>query len=103
MRENAPEHVIPRRTYLIICAVLLALTGLTIGLAFVDLRGLNPAVALGIAAAKAILIGLYFMHLKYSFPQQRLAIPAALLWLAILIVGTLDDVLTRGWLPIPGK
>src|ERR671933_172870 len=103
MQENAPEHVIPRRTNLIICAVLLALTGLTIGLAFVNLGVLSTPVALGIAAAKAILISLYFMHLKYSFPQQRLTIAAALLWLAILIAGTMDDILTRGWLPVPGK
>jgi hypothetical protein len=27
----------------------------------------------------------------------------ALLWLAILIVGTMDDVLTRGWIAVPGK
>lgn len=103
MQENAPEHVSSVRAYLVVCSVLLVLTGLTIGLAFVNLRGLNTPVALGIAAAKAILIGLYFMHLKYGFPQQRLTLAAALLWLAILLVGTLDDVLTRGWLPIPGK
>jgi cytochrome c oxidase subunit 4 len=103
MQENAPERVISGWTYLFICLVLLALTALTIGLAFINLRGWNTPVALVIAAAKAGLIGLYFMHLKYSFPQQRLTIAAALLWLAILIVGTMDDVLTRGWLTVPGK
>jgi hypothetical protein len=33
----------------------------------------------------------------------RLVAVVALLWLGILIVGTLDDVITRGWLPVPGK
>jgi hypothetical protein len=33
----------------------------------------------------------------------RLVAMIALLWLAILIVGTMDDVLTRGWIPVPGK
>jgi cytochrome c oxidase subunit 4 len=82
---------------------LLLLTGATIGLAQVDLRGWNGLLALVIAAAKAVLIGLFFMHLRWSLAITRLAGVAALLWLAILIVGTLDDVLTRGWLPAPGK
>jgi hypothetical protein len=32
-----------------------------------------------------------------------LAAVAGLLWLSILLAGTLDDVITRGWLPVPGK
>ena len=43
------------------------------------------------------------MHLRWSQPITRLVGAAALLWLAILMVGTLDDILTRGWLPVPGK
>jgi hypothetical protein len=30
-------------------------------------------------------------------------IAGGLLWLGILMVGTLDDVITRGWPGIPGK
>jgi caa(3)-type oxidase subunit IV len=58
-----------------------------------------------IAAAKAVLIALFFMELK--FPQAgrlpRLVGAVAVLWLGFLVVGTLDDVLTRNWLPTPGK
>ena len=93
----------PVRTYAIVCGVLLVLTGVTIGLAHVNLGGFNAALALLIAAAKAVLIALFFMHLRGSSPLTRLVGIGALLWLAILIVGTLDDILTRGWLPVPGK
>jgi hypothetical protein len=50
-----------------------------------------------------LLIGLYFMHLRFSPSMTRLAALAGLFWLTILLTGTLDDVVTRGWLPIPGR
>src|SRR5436190_6015325 len=97
------DRLVPVRTYGIVCAVLLILTALTVGLARVDLRGLNGIVALVIAAVKAALIAWFFMHLRSSWPMTRVVGVAALLWLGILIVGTMDDIVTRGWLPIPGK
>jgi cytochrome c oxidase subunit IV len=98
-----PERVISRGTYLIVCAALVVLTGTTVGLAYVDLGGWNTVVALAIAAAKAILIVLFFMEARYSRGLVRLVIVGALLWLGILIVGTMDDVVTRGWLAVPGR
>jgi cytochrome c oxidase subunit 4 len=98
-----PDRLVPVRTYVAVCAALLLLTGLTVGLARVDLRGLNSVVALGIAALKAGLIAAFFMHLRWSPPTTRIVVLGALLWLAIMIVGTLDDIVTRGWLPAPGK
>jgi cytochrome c oxidase subunit IV len=98
-----PVKVVPTRTYLAVCAVLLALTATTIGVAHIDLRGWNSAVAMAIAVVKAVLIAVVFMHLRASPPMTRLVGLAALLWLGILIVGTMDDIVTRGWLPIPGK
>ena len=91
------------RTYLVVAAVLLLLTGLTIGVAFLPLGEWHSPVALGIAALKAVLIGLFFMHLRVSTPTTRLAALAGLFWLGILLAGTLDDVVTRGWLAVPGK
>ena len=91
------------RTYLLATAALLALTVLTIGVAFLPPGSWHAPVALGIAAVKALLIATIFMHLRYSTASTRLAAVAGLFWLAILLAGTLDDVMTRGWLPVPGK
>jgi cytochrome c oxidase subunit 4 len=91
------------RTYLLVALVLLLLTGLTIGLAFLPLGAWHTPVALGIAATKALLVAWFFMHLRASHAITRLTALAGLLWLSIMLVGTLDDVITRGWLPIPGK
>ena len=83
--------------------VLLLMTALNIVLSMVNLRGLNSALSLGIATVEAVIMALVFMRLRWSPAMTRLVGIAGLLWLAILMVGTLDDVLTRGWLPVPGK
>ncbi len=90
-------------TYLLVGGALLLLTLLTYAAALVDIGVWHTAVALGIAAVKAALIGLFFMHARYSTGITRVVIAGGLVWLGILMVGTLDDVITRGWLGIPGK
>ena len=97
------EKITPVRTYILICGALLVLTLLTYGAALVNMGPLQAPVALGIAACKAILILLFFMHARYSTGIMRVVIVGGLFWLGILIVGTMDDVITRGWLGIPGK
>lgn len=92
------EPIIPTRTLLFVCAVLLGLTALTVAAYFLDLGVFHTPVALGIAAVKAILILLYFMHLRYSSGMTRAILIVGLLWLGLLIAGTMDDALTRGWL-----
>lgn len=86
--------------YLVTTLILLVLTGLNVGLA---LAGFGGAISLAIAAAEAVIMAVVFMRLRWSPAMTRLVGVAALLWLGILMVGTLDDILTRGWLPIPGK
>jgi len=97
------EKIIPSLTYVVACAALVALTLLNIILSQIDLRGWNTVVGLAIAAAQAAVSAMFLMHLRWSRPMIRLVGIIALLWLGILIVGTMDDVITRGWLPIPGK
>jgi caa(3)-type oxidase subunit IV len=89
--------------YLLTTIVLILLTLVNIGLSFVPLHGFNSALALLIATVEVLIMALNLMHLRWSPPMTRLVGVAGLLWLAILMVGTLDDVLTRGWLPVPGK
>jgi caa(3)-type oxidase subunit IV len=68
---------------------------------FTLVRG-HIAAALAFAIAKASLIVLFFMHARYSGPITRLVMVVAIVWLAILVLGTMDDFLTRGWLGVPG-
>lgn len=90
-------------TYVVVTVVLLLLTAVNIGQAQLSLGAWNGLLALLIAAVEVVLMALVFMRLRSSPGMTRLASLAGLLWLAILLVGTLDDILTRGWLPVPGR
>jgi cytochrome c oxidase subunit IV len=91
------------RLYLVVFLVLVALTALTVLIASVDLGPLNTPVALLIAAGKATLVMLFFMHLKDAPGILWLAAGAGFFWLGILVLLTMSDVATRGILAIPGK
>jgi cytochrome c oxidase subunit 4 len=56
IRHAPPEHVVPPAVYLVIFAVLLALTAVTVAVAFYDLGALNVVVALAVAVTKATLV-----------------------------------------------
>lgn len=93
-------HVVPQRIYFIIFALLIGLTGLTTWVATLDMPSpWNTVVALAIAIFKASLVILFFMHVKYSSNLTRAAVVAGFFWLAILLVLTLSDILTRPWIP----
>lgn len=96
------EHVTPVRTYLLVAIALVVLTAMTIAASFMPLGPLHAPVALALATAKALLVVLYFMNVRRSGPITRIVIIVALFWFGILIVGVLDDYLTRTWLSVPG-
>ncbi|MEA2603607.1 MAG: cytochrome c oxidase subunit [Acidobacteriota bacterium] len=98
------EHVTSRKVYFLVFAALLILTGLTVAAAEVDLGAFNDVVALTIAVTKAMLVLLFFMHVRYSTRMTALTAAAGFLWLAILIGLTLADYASRGQIfPVPGK
>ena len=96
-----PEHVLPIKTYALIFATLIALTGLTTGVAFVDLGAANTIVALAIAVAKMLLVVLFFMHVKFMPGLTKIVVVAGFFWLAIMLSLTLGDYFTRGWATVP--
>jgi cytochrome c oxidase subunit 4 len=97
------EHIESVKTYLLVFAALIILTFVTTGVAYIDLGPFSVVVALVIAVVKMLLVALFFMHVRHSTQLTRLVVGGGLLWLFILIVLTLSDFQTRGWLPVPGK
>jgi len=93
------EHIVSPRIYAVIGATLLIFTGVTYYAATLDLNhiyhGLNVIVALAIAVFKATLVVLYFMHARYSPKRTQLVIIAGIFWLALLLLLTLSDYLSR--------
>ena len=98
------EHVVDSvKTYVLVFAGLIVLTVVTTAVAFVDLGPFSVVAALVIAVCKMLLVALFFMHLRHSTVLTRLVVLGGLLWLVILLVLTLGDFVTRGWLGVPGR
>ena len=95
------EHVTPKRTYFAIWAALLVLTYATVAVSRIELGRFNSVVALTIAVCKALLVVLYFMHVRYSTRLTKLVVVGGFLWLALMIGLTMTDEVTRGWIPMP--
>ncbi len=93
----AESHIVPARTYYTIFAILMVCTYLTWQVAYFDLGPLNTIAALGIALFKAVLVVLFFMHVKGSTRLTKLVIVGGFFWLGILLALTMGDYLTRGW------
>ena len=111
--QNLQEHVhtgqhpvVPVRTYVIIWATLICCTFLTYGVALIDLGPWNIVIAMMIAFFKMSLVVLFFMHVKQENNLTRLFVAGGFVWLLILLALTLNDYLSRNWLPEghwPGK
>ncbi len=92
-----------RPFYFLVFLALLVLTGVTVGVSYVDLGPLNTPLALFIAVVKATLVVLYFMHLRQASPLLWIAAGGGFFWLGIMIVLTMSDFVTRGAIPVLGK
>jgi len=88
-------HLVPKRVYYTIFAALIVLTIVTVIVAFIDLGPFNNLIAMTIAVAKATLVVLYFMHVRYSGKLTWVFAGAGFVWLIILFVFLLNDYLTR--------
>ncbi len=88
-------HDSGNRTYVVVWGALVVLTAVTVAVSYVNLGMMNVVVALLIASAKASLVALFFMHLRY---EDRLVWGFALtpmIFLVLIVVGTLSDTLFR--------
>ncbi|HEY2585376.1 MAG TPA: cytochrome C oxidase subunit IV family protein [Tepidisphaeraceae bacterium] len=113
------DHVVSPTIYIAVLLTLMALLGLTLVAAFIDLDEhmarimtgwtgrphapeamyWNMGVALLIAITKAGLIILFFMHIKYGSRLAWAFAAAGFVWLGILLTLTLADYLSRNYPP----
>jgi cytochrome c oxidase subunit IV len=97
MAEHAGHYVVARKIYYTIFGALMLMTAITVGVAYIDLGPINTIVAIVIACFKAMIVVLYFMHVKFGTRLVKLTVIAGLYWMGILLTLTLSDYLTRGW------
>jgi cytochrome c oxidase subunit 4 len=95
MHEQHVGHIVPVRVLLAVWAALVVLTGVTVGVAYIDLGGLNVWLALLVATVKASLVALYFMHLRYDKPINAvvliIALACVMLFVSLSLVDTAQD------------
>jgi cytochrome c oxidase subunit 4 len=91
------EHIVGPKTYGLIFGALLIFTALTVGASYLELGIFNAVVALAIACIKAVLVILFFMHVKYSSRLTKLTVAAGFFTFLVLISMSLTDYISRAW------
>jgi cytochrome c oxidase subunit 4 len=95
--EHADHHIVTPVTYAIVFVSLLVGTAITVVAAYIDLGIFNPVVALAIACTKAVIVILFFMHVKYQSKLVKLTVGAGFFTFLVLITMTLTDYVSRAW------
>ena len=84
-----PHHYPTSRTYILVFVELVVLTLAEVGVAYIG-GGIKAPLLLGMSAIKALMVILFFMHLKYDsrwfafifFAPMALVIP--LIWISLI-------------------
>jgi len=98
MSDHSHSGSSPLSTYFAVWISLLVGTGLTYYAAKLDLGVFNAAVALIIATTKALLVALFFMHIKGAHEKLlKLVVISTIFFLMILLFLSMADYGTRLW------
>jgi len=96
MSDHSKSSPLP--TYFMVWGALLLGTFLTYEAAKIDLGVFNAALALIIATTKALLVALFFMHLKGASEKLlKLVVISTVFFLLILLALSMADYGTRVW------
>lgn len=80
---------------IVVWAALMILLAITVSSSMVPLGPANAILNFVIAAAKTVLVGLFFMHLRHSIALLRLIVAIGLFTLCILFVLSGADFVSR--------
>ena len=94
-------HVAPKSMYYAVFMALMVLTVITWAITYVDLGEFNLVLALAVAITKAMLVIVYFMHMKWSPKLFKVTIGSSIFFLLIMFTMTLSDYMSRGGYGLP--
>ena len=95
--EHAEHHIVTPIQYVMVFAALLVGTAITVVAAYINLGPLNPVIALAIACTKAVVVILFFMHVKYQSRLIKMTVGAGFFTFLILVTMTMLDYISRSW------
>lgn len=84
-------HPIPLPLLFGVFIALVILTIITVFQASFDLGSFDIAVVMGIATIKAILVGMFFMHLAYDKPFNVIVFLSSFVFVGLFVIFTLSD------------
>ena len=90
-------HIAPKSMYYAVFAALVVGTVLTVFVAKFDLGPFNNILMLTIACSKALLVVLFFMHVRWSSRLTWVVAGAGFFWLLMMFSITMSDYMSRGW------
>ena len=91
------HHVPPKGMYYAVFLALIVGTILTVVVARYDLGPFNNIVMLTVACTKALLVVLFFMHVRWSSRLTWVVASSGFVWLLIMFGLTMADYVSRGW------
>ncbi len=95
--EHGEHHIVSPLQYSMVFGTLLLFTLLTVIAAFIDLKWANPVIALAIACFKAVIVILFFMHVKYQSRLIKMTIASGFFMFLVLVTMTMSDYISRSW------
>jgi cytochrome c oxidase subunit IV len=95
LEQQGAHHIIPYRTQIYVLLGLLVLTAISVAVTSVQLGPLTVTVALVLAASKAFIVLLYFMHLKFDNLLYTILLILTLFAIISIIIITFLDYLFR--------
>lgn len=99
------HHIIPVHVYIKVFVALMVLLIVTVLAAMEDFSirlhwgPANVVIAMAIAVAKALLVVLFFMHVKFSSRLTQFFAAFAFLFLGVMFFFTFSDYFSRNWIP----
>ncbi len=85
-------HLVPTGTLVAAGLALLVLTVITVAVTKIDVGEFNLPIALGVAAIKATIVILVFMHLRWDRPFNLLVLIGSMLFVVLMMCFTMMDV-----------
>ncbi len=89
-------HIASQKTYFTVTVALLMLLVVKVGLAYVHIGIWSLVLTLTVATAKALLVILYFMHVRWSTRLVWAVASVGVVWLLVMFALMMSDYLTRG-------
>jgi len=93
--HNTESHSIGYGTYIMVWLGLVALTAVTVSVAGFNFGGITIIIALLIATVTSLLVGNYFMHLKFEKAIFKIFIAVCIVTFLIMIILTFSDLSFR--------